>query len=179
MMRMIKIKDIIKEDPIFRELEKFSKEYFEGSEFMPTPTEADIQFYTLRQKSFTYSSAMYLPHSFFQYEEVLQAVCKNDVVIDAGAGDFRLAYLMSKIVKKVYALEVNPELVKGALEIIGFNLPKNLIMICSDWTDFPIPADVNFIVCLCNAPVVPDYWKGHKIMLGQGVDEKISIHVIK
>ena len=83
-----------------------------------------------------------------EYSKVLALIEKGDVVLDIGAGNFALDFLMSERCKKVYAIEVNPKVVKDALDLIGFDLPRNLIIICCNGLDFPIPKDVNTLVML-------------------------------
>jgi len=83
-----------------------------------------------------------------EYSKVLRFIEPNDVVLDIGAGNFALDFLLSERCKKVYAVEVNPTVVKDALDLIGMNLPRNLIIICGNGLDFPIPKDVNTLVML-------------------------------
>lgn len=149
-------------ESILAELKEFSDNYLEMGEFSD-PTEKEMEFYQRSNTNFI--SAMYMPHD-YQYLEVLKLVDKNDIVIDMGTGDFRLAILLSKRAKKVYALELNPELVSKALNIIKYNLPSNLIVICADWVKFPIPNDVNLIICLCNSPIMPESWHNYKRIVG-------------
>jgi len=91
---------------------------------------------------------------------------KEDIVIDMGSGDFRFPIMLSKKAKKVYAIELNPELVYNALKIINYHLPKNLIIICGDWVNISIPKDVTIITCLCNGAIVPRGWNKYKIIFG-------------
>jgi len=82
------------------------------------------------------------------YPFVLENLNSNDVVLDLGAGDLRLDILMAEKVKKVYAVEVNPILVGRALQIIGYDMPRNLIVICSNLFDIEPPKDVTVVVIL-------------------------------
>ena len=83
-----------------------------------------------------------------EYQKVLYLVDENDVILDIGAGNLALDLLLAEKCKKVYAVEVNPEVVSDALRIIGLNLPRNLIVVCGNGLDFPIPKDVNTLVML-------------------------------
>ena len=49
-----------------------------------------------------------------EYSKVLTMIQKDDVVLDIGAGNFALDFLLSEQCKKVYAIEVNPTVVKDA-----------------------------------------------------------------
>lgn len=82
------------------------------------------------------------------YPFVLENLDPDDVVLDLGAGDLRLDILMAERVKKVYAVEVNPILVGRALQIIGYDLPRNLIVICANLFDIEIPKDATVAVIL-------------------------------
>lgn len=147
---------------IIAKLKAFSTQFWEEEE-LHEPTKAETEYY--QRSNTTMISAMYIPHE-NQYSEVLALVEKDDVVIDMGSGDFRFPLLLSEKVKKVYALELNPELVSKALDIIGYHIPTNLIVICTDWFHFPIPYDVNVIICLCNSPKIPDFWYMYKLIVG-------------
>ena len=82
------------------------------------------------------------------YPFVLENLNSNDVVLDLGAGDLRLDILMAEKVKKVYAVEVNPILVGRALQIIGYDMPRNLIVVCANLFDIEPPKDVTVVVIL-------------------------------
>lgn len=82
------------------------------------------------------------------YEAVLSHIGSEDVVLDVGAGDLRLALRMAEQAQKVYAVEINPLLLSWALEIIGLDLPRNLHAICANALDVPIPSDVTTAVLL-------------------------------
>jgi len=142
-------------------LKKFSEQYIENAEFH-LPNKLELDFY--QRSNINFASAMYMPHE-NQYLKVLELVNKDDIVIDMGSGDFRFPIMLSGKVKKVYSLELNPELVSNTLNIIKYNLPSNLIIICTDWFNFPIPTDVNTITCLCNSPIIPIEWYNYKTII--------------
>jgi len=147
---------------ILANLKEFSDSYIERGEFY-IPNDKELFFY--QRSNTNFASAMYMPHD-NQYLNVLKLVDKNDVIIDMGSGDFRFPILLTKKVKKVYALELNPELVSKVLGIIKYDLPSNLTIICADWFNFPIPNDVTTIICLCNSPEVPEEWYKYKTIIG-------------
>jgi SAM-dependent methyltransferase len=82
------------------------------------------------------------------YDAVLSHVTREDVVLDIGAGDLRLALRLTERAQKVYAVEVNPLVVARALDTIGLDLPRNLHVICGNALDLRIPADVTIAVLL-------------------------------
>lgn len=171
---MIDIKEFLAQDEIFKSLENLSKKYSEeGLNDCKTPTKQELKFY--HQANVSFNSAIYMPHSYYQYQDVLNNVNKNDVIIDMGCGDLRLAYLLSKCVKKVYAVELNPEILYKAIKVLGYNKPMNLIIVLSDWVYFPIPCDVSKIVCLCANPIIPKEWFDYDLLFGQNVDGKLKI----
>jgi SAM-dependent methyltransferase len=82
------------------------------------------------------------------YSLVLQNVEKCDIVLDFGAGDLRLALRMAERARQVYAVEVNPVMLGAALSEIGFDLPRNLHVICANALDIAIPPGVTVAVLL-------------------------------
>jgi SAM-dependent methyltransferase len=82
------------------------------------------------------------------YQFVLQHVGAQDIVLDIGAGDLRLALGLAPYVQRVYTLEVNPLLVAQALQAIGLDLPRNVHVICANALDVPIPPHVTVAVLL-------------------------------
>lgn len=83
------------------------------------------------------------------YNPCLELLSKDDVVFDVGAGDLRFDLIMAEMVKKVYAIEINPTIVSSALRIIGYDLPENLTVICGNGFDWNIlPKDVTAVTCL-------------------------------
>ena len=82
------------------------------------------------------------------YTEVLRNIAEDDVVLEIGAGDLRLALRLAGRARKVYAVEVNPKVLGPALEAIGWDLPCNLVAICANALDIPFPSDVTVAVLL-------------------------------
>ena len=82
------------------------------------------------------------------YTEVLRNIAEDDVVLEIGAGDLRLALRLAGRARKVYAVEVNPKVLGPALEAIGWDLPRNLVAICANALDIPFPSDVTVAVLL-------------------------------
>ncbi len=88
------------------------------------------------------------PYDEETYSTVLSHIAPDDVVLEIGAGDLRLALRMAERARKVYAVEVNPLVVGPALKIIGLHLPRNLYVVCANALDFPIPPGVTVAVLL-------------------------------
>lgn len=82
------------------------------------------------------------------YRTVLAWVGEDDVVLEIGAGDLRLSLQLAEKVRLVYAVEVNPLLLASSLEEIGFELPRNLFVICANALDFPVPPEITVAVLL-------------------------------
>lgn len=82
------------------------------------------------------------------YRAVLEHVTPTDIVMEIGAGDLRLALRLAQRAQQVYAVEVNPLLVARALEGVGLSLPRNLMVICANALDVPVPAGVTVGVLL-------------------------------
>ena len=87
--------------------------------------------------------AMHAPYDQPTYQAVLDQLGPKDVILDIGAGDLRLARQISKISRKVYALEINARLLDAPQ-----SLPGNLIPICADARTLDFPADITTGVLL-------------------------------
>ncbi len=101
-----------------------------------------------------------VPESMF-YKEVLSMISQDDVVFDVGAGDLRFDIMLSEKAKKVYAVEINPEFLGGALKIIGYDMPRNVVVICGNAFEWELPSDVTVVTCLLihRQHVFPRRWK--------------------
>jgi SAM-dependent methyltransferase len=82
------------------------------------------------------------------YAAVLEQIGEEDVVLDVGAGDLRLALQIAGRARRVYALEVNPRVVGAALSTVGFDLPRNLHVICANARDVAFPPGITVAVLL-------------------------------
>jgi SAM-dependent methyltransferase len=71
----------------------------------------------------------------------------DDVILDIGAGDLRLARRMAQIVRKVYAVEINPQVLDRAKALPEL-LPANLIPICADARALDFPSGITTGVLL-------------------------------
>lgn len=91
--------------------------------------------------------AMFAPYDLSTYQAVLDTLRSEDVILDIGAGDLRLAQQMARIVQKVYAVEIDPELLDRATAWRG-PLPASLIPICADARLLDFPSDVTAGVLL-------------------------------
>jgi hypothetical protein len=87
--------------------------------------------------------AIYAPYDQPTYQATLDQLRPQDVILDIGAGDLRLARQMSKISHKVYALEINARLFDQSEP-----LPGNLIAICGDARALDFPSDITTGVLL-------------------------------
>jgi len=88
------------------------------------------------------------PYDDETYSAVLDHVTEEDVVLEIGAGDLRLALRLAHRARRVYAVEVNPLVIGPALDIIGMHLPRNLHVVCANALDFPVPPGVSVAVLL-------------------------------
>lgn len=91
--------------------------------------------------------ALFAPYDQPTYQAVLNLLLPEDVVLDIGAGDLRLACQMAGRVQKVYAVEVNA-LVLDQASASSDPLPGSLIPICADARFFDFPKDVTVGVLL-------------------------------
>jgi len=100
------------------------------------------------------------------YKFVINNIRGHEIVFDACAGDLRLDLLLSQLCKKVYAVEINPKIIGKSIELIGYDMPPNLITICSDILKIPLPSDVTTIVLLHRHFIhkLPKEWWEKKII---------------
>lgn len=77
------------------------------------------------------------------YQEALAHVRPDDVILDIGAGDLRLARQMAQRARHVYALERNPGLLVERAAVL-----PNLTVIWADARFQPFPPDVTLGVLL-------------------------------
>jgi hypothetical protein len=85
--------------------------------------------------------ALYAPYDQATYQAVLDQLRPNDIVLDIGAGDLRLARQMAQIVRKVYSVEINDQVLDQA-DTRRDPLPSHLIALCADARAFPFPSDI-------------------------------------
>ena len=121
------------------------------------PSHEELAFFADRGGYMT--SVMWIPHT-DQYEDALAIVRDKDIVVDMGCGDLRFSLMLANRCRKVYAIDFNQWVLRKSLAVIGWSLPRNLVVICADWRDFPIPIDATKIICLVNFPIdcLPKAW---------------------
>jgi hypothetical protein len=82
--------------------------------------------------------ALHAPYDQPTYQAVLDRLRPDDIALEIGAGDLRLARQMAAITRRVYAVEIHAAVLQKA-HPAREPLPSNLIAICADariW-DFP------------------------------------------
>jgi hypothetical protein len=87
--------------------------------------------------------AMHAHYDAPTYQAVLDQLKPNDIILEIGAGDLRLAHQMTLIAQKVYAVEINPRLLQQ-----NDPLPANMITICADARALDFPSDITTGVLL-------------------------------
>jgi SAM-dependent methyltransferase len=86
---------------------------------------------------------LWAPYDESTYQAVLDAIGPDDVVLDIGAGDLRLATRMAARARRVYAIEIDPERIPSERA-----RPGNLHVVCADAYDWPFPAGLTVAVLL-------------------------------
>lgn len=86
---------------------------------------------------------LWAPYDEQTYQQVLSYIRPDDIVLEIGAGDLRLAYRLAAEARSVYAVEINWVLLSPAR-----SYPHNLHVICADAYDFVIPEDVTVATLL-------------------------------
>jgi hypothetical protein len=92
--------------------------------------------------------AMWAPYDQLTYQAVLNQLVSNDIVLEIGAGDLRLARQMAGISRQVYAIEIQRTLIEKSLDISKGGLPENLTVLIGDAQSIPFPAGVSTGVLL-------------------------------
>ncbi|MEO8358300.1 MAG: rRNA adenine N-6-methyltransferase family protein [Chloroflexota bacterium] len=85
--------------------------------------------------------AMYAPYDQPTYQAVLDQLKPDDVVLDIGAGDLRLTRQMARMVRKVYAVEIDAS-VLDQVSASRDPLPGNLTSVCADARALDFPSDL-------------------------------------
>lgn len=88
---------------------------------------------------------LWAPYDEPLYERALAHVRPDDVVLDIGAGDFRLAYRLARLAHRVYAIEINPAFMAIA---DGQPQPDNLHLICTNAYTYSFPHEITLAVLL-------------------------------
>ncbi len=86
--------------------------------------------------------AMWAPYDEATYRAVLGQIAADDVVLDIGAGDLRLARRAARICRRVYAIEIQKELLERAARDETNASIENLKVLHGDARDLPFPRDV-------------------------------------
>lgn len=97
--------------------------------------------------------SMWSPYDEPTYRQVLSFINQDDIVLEIGAGDLRLARRIAQKCRRVYAIELQHNVLKLRNEYDKSTFPKNLYAICADAIQFPFPEDVSTGVLLmrhCN-----------------------------
>jgi len=147
-------------EQIVTELKKDYTRWSNEDEDMEAYDDESVPFFN-EDRTGSMVSVMLVPQE-ENYKEAFKKLRDNDVLMDMGAGDLRFALRASALCKKVYAVEMNTKTLTRALNIIGYGIPRNLIVICADWRDVKIPEDVTVIMCLCNGADLEKRWLDNK-----------------
>lgn len=92
--------------------------------------------------------ARWAPYGEADYAAVLAAIWQDDVVLDIGAGDLRLARRMAERTRQVIAWEIQPELLAAWSGERGAESDQRLIVVCTDARVEPMPPGTTVAVLL-------------------------------
>lgn len=164
---------------LVRRLDERWKKFIENAE---VPKDFELEFF--KDRVGNYQSVMISPHK-KNWQDALSELKPDDVLFDAGCLDLRFAIQASLIVKKVYAVDMNPRVLSYALDEIGFHMPRNIVVVCADWQDFPLPDDVTVIMCLVNGiNMLPGEWfdyylsRRRRVYLGEVCGDESKVEQI-
>lgn len=91
--------------------------------------------------------ARWAPYDPPTYQAVLDFINPEDIVLEIGAGDLRLARQIAGIARQVFAIEIQEALYRQA-DSSSVALPENLILISSDARLVPFPSEITGAVLL-------------------------------
>lgn len=122
--------------------------------------------------------AMYAPYDQPTYQAVLEQLSAQDIVLEIGAGDLRLARQIAQMVQKVYAVESNGQLLNQADA-----LPANLIAVCADARELDFPSDITIGVlmmrhCTCFRLYAEKLWAAGANRLITNARWRMSVEVV-
>ena len=92
--------------------------------------------------------ARWAPYDEATYAAVLAAIEPDDVVLDIGAGDLRLARRMAQSAQQVSAWELRPALLAARSGERGAESDQRLRPVCTDARSEPVPPGVTVAVLL-------------------------------
>ena len=92
--------------------------------------------------------AMWAPYDEATYRAVLNQIAADDVILDIGAGDLRLARQAARVCRRVYAIEIQKELLELATRDEDNTSVDNLTVLHGDARHLPFPRDVKTGVLL-------------------------------
>jgi hypothetical protein len=92
--------------------------------------------------------ARWAPYDEPTYQAVLKQIRPEDVVVDIGAGDLRLARRMASVCRQVIAIERQPALLNDLRSGPSPSLPHNLIVLPGDARRLDFPKSVTTAVLL-------------------------------
>ncbi len=88
---------------------------------------------------------LWAPYDARTYEAVMALIRPEDVVLDIGAGDLRLARQAAEIAFRVEAIEIQGDQI---LESSRNGLPGNLVVHLGDARTLPFPSDITLAILL-------------------------------
>lgn len=88
--------------------------------------------------------SLWAPYDQATYDFVLDRLEPDEIILDIGAGDLRLARQMAKCVRQVFAIEINPILNQSN----RLDLPANLSLIEGDALELDFPDHITSGVLL-------------------------------
>jgi len=92
------------------------------------------------------------------FKEAIDLIVKNgDVVIDLGAGVGLLSHLASKKAKIVYAVEIEPNVLRKGMEIANKNQMDNIKFVRGDARSVELPEKADVILCeMCDTALIAE-----------------------
>jgi tRNA/tmRNA/rRNA uracil-C5-methylase (TrmA/RlmC/RlmD family) len=91
---------------------------------------------------------MWAPYDDQTYSFVLAEIQPDDIVLEIGAGDLRLAFRIANKARQVYAIEIQEEVLIAGLNTRKFQVPANLQIQVGDARSVEFPENITSAVLL-------------------------------
>ena len=103
---------------------------------------------SISNRSYADWELVWAPYDQPTYDCVLCFIRPEDVVLEIGAGDLRLALQLARVAHKVFAIEIHPELLERGVSHAPQGISPNLTIMPGDARWMPFPAGVTVGVLL-------------------------------
>jgi hypothetical protein len=91
---------------------------------------------------------LWSPYDEVIYHSVLNQITAQDIVLEIGAGDLRLARRAARIARQVVAIEIQEAVIQRAYQGESKPIPENLVVQTGDARNLPFPRGTSVCILL-------------------------------